>query len=140
MVTPKARIRYVGGSLDAFTETGSAQNLSIGRRTLSDIEERLGVEVAHVQPVLIGGTLKGSFDLSAVGLQRLGDATINGVLLTQNIAFTTPGKSEAYGGALNVGLDWRPKSNISVYASAEGTAMNDRSRSATGKGGVRIGF
>ncbi|WP_198164439.1 autotransporter family protein [Rhodoplanes sp. Z2-YC6860] len=139
-VTPKARVRYVGGSLDAFTETGSAQNLSIGRRSLSDIEERLGVEVAGVVPALISGTIKGSVELSGVGLQRLGDTTINGTLLTQNIAFTTPGKSEAYGGALNVGVDWRSKDNISVYASAEGTAMNDRSRSAAGKGGIRIGF
>jgi hypothetical protein len=60
------------------------------------------------------------------------------VLLAQNIAFTTPGSSHAFGGVVNLGLDWRPKSNVSVYTSVE--AMNDKSFSATGKGGVRIGF
>jgi outer membrane autotransporter protein len=138
--TPKARARYVGGSLDGYTEVGSAQGLTMGTRNLSDIEERLGVEFASVRPVTFGGTLKTSVEVSGVGLQRLGDNTINAVLLAQNIAFTTPGKSEAFGGVVNLGLDWRPKSNVSVYTSVEATAMNDKSFSAAGKGGVRIGF
>jgi outer membrane autotransporter protein len=140
VITPKARVRYVGGSLDGYTETGSAQGLSIGKRNLSDIEERLGVEFASVRPVTIGGTLKSSVEVSGIGLQRLGDNTINAVLLAQNLAFTTPGSSQAFGGVVNLGLDWRPKSNVSVYASVEATAMNDNSFSATGKGGVRVGF
>jgi outer membrane autotransporter protein len=140
VLTPKARVRYVGGSLDGYTEVGSAQGLTIGQRKLSDIEERLGIEFASVKPVAFGGMLKSSLEVSAVGLQRLGDNTINAVLLAQNIAFTTPGKSEAYGGVVNVGLEWRPKSNVSVYASAEGTAMSDKSFSIAGKGGVRVGF
>jgi uncharacterized protein with beta-barrel porin domain len=141
VLTPKARVRYVGGSLDSFSEVGSAQGLSLGKRNLSDIEERLGVEFASTKPAPIGGgMLKVSVDVSGIGLQRLGDNTINAVLLAQNIAFTTPGKSEAYGGVANVGLDWRPKSNVSLYVSAEGTAMSDNSFSATGKGGVRVGF
>jgi hypothetical protein len=53
---------------------------------------------------------------------------------------STPGKREAYGGVVNVGFDWRPKSNVSIFASAEATAMNDKSFSAAGKGGVRVGF
>jgi hypothetical protein len=35
---------------------------------------------------------------------------------------------------------WRPKSNVGVYASVEAIAMNDKSFSATGKGGIRVGF
>jgi outer membrane autotransporter protein len=140
VITPKARVRYVGGSLDGYSEVGSAQGLVMGKRALSDIEERLGVEFSSVRPVTLGGTLKASVDISGIGLQRLGDNTINAVLLAQNIAFTTPGSREAYGGVVNVGLDWRPKSNVSIFASAEATAMNDKSFSAAGKGGVRIGF
>jgi outer membrane autotransporter protein len=140
VLTPKARVRYVGGSLDGYTEVGSAQGLTMGKRNLSDIEERLGVEFASVRPVTFGGTLKSSVEVSGIGLQRLGDNTINAVLLAQNIAFTTPGSSQAFGGVVNLGLDWRPKSNVSVYTSVEATAMNDKSFSATGKGGVRIGF
>jgi hypothetical protein len=36
--------------------------------------------------------------------------------------FTTPGSSEAYGGVINLGFDWRPKSNVSVHTSVEATA------------------
>jgi hypothetical protein len=34
---------------------------------------------------------------------------------------------EADGGGVNVDFDWRPKNNVSNYASAEGTAMSDKS-------------
>jgi uncharacterized protein with beta-barrel porin domain len=140
VLTPKARVRYVGGSLDGFTEVGSAQGLTMGKRNLSDIEERLGVEFSSIRPVTFGGTLKSSVEVSGIGLQRLGDNTINAVLLAQNLAFTTPGSSQAFGGVVNVGFEWRPKSNVGVYASVEATAMNDKSFSATGKGGIRVGF
>ena len=140
VITPKARVRYVGGSLDGYSEVGSAQGLVMGKRDLSDIEERLGVEFSRVRPVAPGGTLKVSVEVSGIGLQRLGDNNINAVLLTQNIAFTTPGKSQAYGGVGNLGFEWRPKSNVGIYASVEATAMNDKSYSAAGKGGVRVGF
>jgi len=139
-ITPKVRVRYVAGALDGYTETGSAQGLTIGRRTISDVEERLGVEFAHTVPVAIGGTLRSSLEVSGVGLQRTGDNTINAVLLAQNIAFTTPGRSQALGGAVGAGLDWRPKDAVSVYVSAEGTAMDDKSDSYVAKGGVRVGF
>jgi hypothetical protein len=138
--TPKARVRYVGGTLDGYTEAGSAQGLIMGKRNLSDVEERLGVEFASLKPVTFGGTLKATVEVSGLGLQRLGDGAINAVLLAQNIAFTTPGRSEAVGGAVSVGLDWRPRNNVSLYTSVEGTAMSDKSFSATGKGGIRVAF
>jgi hypothetical protein len=62
------------------------------------------------------------------------------VLLTQNIAFTTPGGSQAFGGVVNLGLDWWPKSNVGVFASVEATAMKGKSFGAAGKGGIRVGF
>ena len=139
VVTPKARVRYVGGTLDSYTETGSAQGLVVGSRTIGDIEERLGVEFSNVT-AFGGGTVRTSLDLSAIGLQRLGDNTINTVLLAQNLAFTTPGRREAYGGVVNAGFDWRPKSNVSFFASAEAMATNDKAYSVIGKGGVRVGF
>ncbi len=139
-ITPKARVRYVGGSLDGYSETGSVQGVTIGKRSISDVEERLGVELANTAPVDFGGTLRTTLEFSGVGLQRLGDNTINATLLAQNIAFTTPGKRETLGGAVTAGLDWRPMNNVSVYVSAEGIAMDDKSYSYVGKGGLRLGF
>ena len=103
-VTPKARVRYVGGTLDGYTETGSAQGLVVGARNISDIEERLGIEFAMITAFAGGGTIRSSVEFSGLGLHRLGDSTINTVLLAQNLAFTTPGRRDAYGGVINAGL------------------------------------
>lgn len=141
VVTPKARLRYVGGTLDGYTETGSAQGLSVGARNFNDVEERLGVELSTIRPVgLLPGTMKLTGEVDAVGLQRLGDDTINAVLLAQNLAFTTPGKAQAFGGAASAMIEWRPKNNVALYVSAEGMLMDDHSSSWVGKGGVRVGF
>ena len=44
------------------------------------------------------------------------------------------------GGVVNAGFNWRPKSNVSFFASAEAMATNDKAYSVVGKGGVRVGF
>jgi uncharacterized protein with beta-barrel porin domain len=140
LLTPKARLRYVAGWLDGYTESGSQPGLVVGKRDISDVEERAGVELSNTRPASFGGTIKTTVEVSGIALQRLGDNTVNTVLLGQNLAFTTPGRANAYGGAAGLTLDWRPKAGTSLFAAAEGTLMNDHSASLVAKGGMRLAF
>jgi len=139
LVTPRLRVRYVGGELDGFSETGSMQNLTVGRRAINDLEERAEVELSTVHP-LAGGTMKALVNFGAIALERLGNPTINTVLLAQSLSFTTPGERNAVGGVLGTGLEYWPMPNVSVFLAGEGTAMSDRSASFAGKGGARVSF
>jgi len=138
--TPRASIRYVGGSLDGFTETGSAQNLTVGQQSIDDVEERIEVEFSKVMPVSFGGTFKLTEYVGGIGLERLGNPNINTVLLGQNLSFVTPGASAAgsvvYGGA----LQYRPTPSVSLFLAGEGTVMSDRSGSVAVTGGTRVAF
>ncbi len=138
-VTPTARLRYLAASYDGFTEAGSTANLTAAGRTLEDVEERAEATVTRTmagdagrfQVGLTGGVL---------GQQRTGAGNVNAILLGQALAFATPGKASiagAYGGA---SLDWQIRSNVSMFAAAEYTAMSDSSNTVTGRAGLRVGF
>jgi outer membrane autotransporter protein len=134
-VTPRIRVRYVGGELDGFSEGIAAQNLTVGRRLINDLEERAEVELST-----ISGAFKGTANIGVIGLERLGNPTINTVLLSQSLSFTTPGRSSTVGGVLGLGLQYRPLPNVKLFVSGEGTAMNDKSDSWAATGGARVSF
>ena len=141
VLTPRARVRYVAGFFDGYNETGAAQNLMVGGRTLQDFEERGELEVSKTTN-LFGGdhTLKTNIHGGAIAQQRVGDSTVNGVLIGQSLSFVTPGSASTVGAVIGTGFDYHTSNNVALFGAVEGIAMSDQSRTATARGGVRVAF
>ena len=69
-------------------------------------------------PVSLGGTVKSAVDIDAIGLERLGNPTIDTVLLGQNLSFVTPGQASAVGPVLGSAWNTAPR-GMSACSSAK---------------------
>lgn len=139
-LTPTARVRYLAAGFGGYQESGSSTNLSVGSRTSHNFEERGELKLTHTTNATPTEQLQLSGSAGLIALQRVGDSTVNTILLGQSLAFATPGKSSVIGFYAGAGFDWRNASGISVFGAAEYTAMSDSSQTITGRGGVKVSF
>jgi hypothetical protein len=138
-LTPSAQVRYVAGFFGGYTESGSSANFTVGSRTIQDIEER--GELKLTRTMMVGGDLLlASGHVGVLGIERLGDTTVNTVLLGANLPFVTPGRNSVAGAVGGGGLEWRTRAGVSLFSAAEYIAMSDSSHNVTAMGGVRVAF
>ncbi|WP_407193828.1 autotransporter domain-containing protein [Bradyrhizobium sp. STM 3566] len=138
-LTPSFEVRYVAGFFDGYTETGATAPLTVASRTIQNVEERGELKLTRATPVGPDLLLTNVY-VGALGIQRLGDTTVNTVLLGANLPFVTPGKNKVAGVLGGGGLEWQTRKGVSFFGAAEAIGMSDSSTVVSARGGLRVAF
>ena len=138
-LTPSVSLRYVAGFFGAYTESGTTAPLTVASRTIQDFEERGELKLTRAMPVG-PDLLLTSVHAGAIGLDRLGDTTVDTVLLGANLPFVTPGRNHVAGVVGGGGFEWRTREGVSFFGAAEAIGFSDQSTVITARAGIRAAF
>jgi hypothetical protein len=138
-LTPSLRARYVAGFFGGYTESGTTAPLTVASRTTQDLEERGELTLTRATP-LGPDLLLTSVHFGAIGIERVGDNTVNTVVLGAGLPFVTPGKNDVAGVVGGAGFEWRTREGVSFFADGEAIGFSDQSTVWSARGGVRVAF
>ncbi len=138
--TPSASLRFLYADLDGYDESGSAQNLSIGDRTVQDLEGRLEIARRQGFAAPSGGVIDTELRAGLISLTRLGDTDVDGALLGQDIAFDVTGDDSAFGGFLGAGLAFDLTAWATLSFDVEASLMTESILLADGQVTLEIAF
>ena len=139
-LTPSLRLRYLYGSFDGYTETGTTSApLTMGGRTIGTMEERGELKLTRSVTFNPQNQLSLSGYGGVQGTQRAGDSTLNAAFLGQAIPFAAPGQASVWGGYGGAGLEWRTR-NVTLFSAAEYLWLSDKSTVVSGRSGLRVAF
>jgi hypothetical protein len=138
-LTPSFRLRYLYGSYDGYTETGTTAPLTVGGRSVGTLEERGEVKLTRTVTFRPDDQLSTSLYGGFLGTQRAGDGAINAAALGQVFPFAASGRADVWGGFGGLGVEWR-KRNVTLFSTGEYLALSDSSTVVSGRAGLRVAF
>lgn len=138
-LTPVAQVRFLHGSFGGYGETGGTDNLRIGQRTSSSMEERLTLKASHVSSGLQGFDLKLELELGALANQRVGGGDVSATFVGQSVKFAQPGKGNRIGATAGVGAELT-NGAVSFFVAGEYIARANSVLDYAGKMGLTVRF
>jgi hypothetical protein len=125
---------YVVGLTSGYTETGSSSNLTVGPRSITSLDARLGLEARHA---IIAGSLvsEGVVRAGVFGLMNGGGASVPVTLFGQTVDVATP-PSSIYGVYAGTGVAADLSETVRFEFNADTAARTDGSLSLSLRGGV----
>lgn len=138
-LTPVGRIRYLAGNVGGYSETGASAGLTVGGRTLQELEERAELKLSGTFRSANLALITGHVRVGLLGSQRLGDGTVGATLLGQAIPFAIPGVNDIWGYLGGGGLEVS-RGGASFFVSGDYLKTSDSSVVYGGRGGLRISF
>ncbi len=138
-VVPSVQIGYAGTHLDGYTETGTANGLTVDDRFLHLLTGRFQVTVPVRIPPYADSVYVAPY-AGVEGRTRLDDSDIDAVLLGQTIRFDAGGEDSVGAALAGIELSALLGDGVSLFGGAEATVESNSGRTIAGQAGLQIAF